>query len=67
MKIKYLLQKLKEHLVFEEPSMPEMYKTCPECDGTGYEDIFIQCEKCKGECIVRKSYKEYVDSLPVRS
>ena len=40
------------------------HKHCPECLGTGLEDVFQECEKCEGTGVVRKTYHEYVDSLP---
>ncbi|MCT2342643.1 hypothetical protein M4D71_00725 [Niallia taxi] len=39
------------------------HKSCYSCNGTGFEDIFNDCDICNGTGIVRKSYKEYVQSL----
>ncbi|WP_141431896.1 hypothetical protein [Bacillus sp. 03113] len=43
---------------------PLTHKTCSECDGSGRADVFNDCETCKGTGIVRKTYTEYVASLP---
>lgn len=61
------LQKLKGWLnkpLFVEEKMPLGYKKCSDCDGLGHEDIFNHCKTCGSAGIVRKTYQEYVDSLP---
>ncbi|WP_299090333.1 hypothetical protein [uncultured Metabacillus sp.] len=66
--IKLLIKKLINFLKLDDnvetPKIPENYKECPHCEGTGHEDLFYDCEKCNGTGIVRKTYQEYVDSLP---
>lgn len=42
---------------------PLTHKDCPECDGSGRADVFVDCEVCKGTGIIRKNYQEYVESL----
>jgi hypothetical protein len=50
--------------IISKDDIPEGYKICPECAGTGHEDIFSKCEICHGDGIIRKTYQEYLDSLP---
>jgi len=61
-----LLKKLKKLLMVnqEEGRVPHTHKLCNACYGTGLEDVFSTCEFCHGEGILKKTYKEYVDSLP---
>ncbi|MFD6509316.1 hypothetical protein [Bacillus sp. NPDC060175] len=66
MSIKNFFVNLKEYLVIKKSPIHDTQKICPECDGTGYEDVFNECEECEGKGVVRKTYKEYVDSLPPR-
>jgi DnaJ-class molecular chaperone len=41
------------------------HKYCTVCDGSGREDLFYDCDACEGIGIIRKTYQEYVDSLPL--
>lgn len=40
------------------------YKECQGCNGFGYEGLFNECDECGGIGSVRKTFDEYVDSLP---
>lgn len=33
---------------FNSKQIPDNYEICPGCDGTGLEDVFIDCEYCNG-------------------
>lgn len=49
-----------------EKGLPKNYKSCQDCDGMGYIDLFTQCDTCGGKGMIKKTYQEYVDSLPPR-
>ena len=61
-----LLKKLKKLLMVnqEEDRIPHTHKLCDACYGTRFEDVFSTFEFCDGNGIVKKTYREYVDSLP---
>jgi DnaJ-class molecular chaperone len=62
-----LLKNLLENKKYEvHNATEETHKYCPECDGSGRSDVFCDCENCNGTGIVRKTYQEYVQSLPSR-
>jgi DnaJ-class molecular chaperone len=42
----------------------QYFMQCPDCRGFGLEDVFSKCTKCDGTGVVRKTYQEYVESLP---
>lgn len=54
----------KEIEMKEQDKRPENYKSCPDCNGIGWTDPFTNCDTCSHTGYVRKSYQEYVDSLP---
>lgn len=65
------LKKLKAALLVDDSNdtdeiSSEFYKICIDCEGTGHADVFAKCETCEGEGYVRKSYEEYVKTLPPR-
>lgn len=37
----------------------DTYMKCPYCDGTGFDDMFlnIECHHCDGTSIIKKTYK----------
>lgn len=35
-------------------SEPDGVETCEECNGTGVEDIFINCEQCGGHGYIKR-------------
>ncbi|CDQ39562.1 hypothetical protein [Virgibacillus salexigens] len=34
--------------IFSKVEMPTDCIKCPECNGSGLEDVFINCEECDG-------------------
>jgi len=38
--------------------LAEWEKRCPECDGSGFEDIFHDCKLCGGNGVVKMTFKE---------
>lgn len=57
-----MLHKIREIFKNDFYSVPDATKdthnTCPDCDGTGHEDIFLDCDTCKGTGIVKKTFEE---------
>lgn len=47
----------------ETSEHPERFKICPDCNGLGWSDPFANCDTCHWTGFVRKTYKEYVDSI----
>lgn len=64
--MKGLLRKITSNFseLFKEIEVPKNHKACPSCDGMGSDDGFTACEECDGKGLIRKTYQEYVDSLP---
>lgn len=50
-----ILNFLKYKIVTKNKPLNEYEKVCEECEGTGLEDVFIDCRECKGKGIVIKT------------
>lgn len=55
-------KRYEDRFVKEYP--PLTYKICPYCGGHGATDFFTECDECQGTGFIRKTYQEYIDTLP---